>query len=57
MAARASKTLVTWSKPHPEFAGRPLDDVARAMGCAPELAAARLQPAGAVYFQMSEDDL
>ncbi len=57
MAARASKTLVTWSKPHPEFAGKALDEVARAMGCAPEQAAARLQPAGAVYFQMSEDDV
>ena len=33
MAARASKTLVTWSKAHPEFAGRTLDEVARAMGC------------------------
>jgi len=57
MAARASKTLVTWSRAHPELAGRTLDEVARLMGCTPEEAAARLQPAGAVYFQMSEDDV
>jgi N-acyl-D-amino-acid deacylase len=57
MAARASKTLVTWSKAHPELAGRTLDEIAQAMGCAAEEAAARLQPAGAVYFQMSEDDV
>ena len=57
MAARASKTLVTWSKPHPEFAGKTLDEAARAMGCTPEQAAAKLQPAGAVYFQMSEEDV
>jgi N-acyl-D-amino-acid deacylase len=57
MVARASKTLVTWSRPHPELAGRTLDEIARTMGCAPEQAAARLQPAGAVYFQMSEEDV
>ena len=57
MAARASKTLVTWSRAHPELAGKTLDEVARTMGCGAEEAAARLQPAGAVYFQMSEDDV
>ena len=57
MAERASKTLVTWSKAHPEFAGKPLDEVARAMGCSEKDAAARLQPAGAVYFMMSEEDV
>ena len=57
MAARASKTLVTWSKAHPELAGKTLDEVAQSMGCGPEQAAARLQPAGAVYFQMSEEDV
>jgi N-acyl-D-amino-acid deacylase len=57
MAARASKTLVTWSKAQPELAGRTLQEVAGLMGCAPQEAAARLQPAGAVYFQMSEEDV
>jgi len=57
MAARASKTLVTWSRAHPELAGKTLDEVAQLLGCGPEQAAARLQPAGAVYFQMSEEDV
>jgi len=57
MAERASRTLVAWSKAHPEFAGKPLDEVARAMGCSEQDAAARLQPAGAVYFMMSEEDV
>jgi N-acyl-D-amino-acid deacylase len=57
MVERAAKTLVTWSKTHPEFAGQPIDAVARAMGCSAEEAARRLQPAGAVYFMMSEEDV
>jgi N-acyl-D-amino-acid deacylase len=57
MVERAAKTLVTWSKTHPELAGRPLDEIARALGCGPEEAAHRLQPAGAVYFMMSEEDV
>jgi N-acyl-D-amino-acid deacylase len=57
MAERAAKTLVTWSKAHPELAGRPLDEIARTMGCGAEEAARRLQPAGAVYFLMSEEDV
>jgi N-acyl-D-amino-acid deacylase len=57
MAERASKTVVTWSTPHPELAGKALDEIARAMGCEPQAAAARLQPAGAVYFMMSEEDV
>jgi N-acyl-D-amino-acid deacylase len=31
-AALGSKTLVTWSKPHPEFAGQDLADIAKTMG-------------------------
>ncbi len=57
MARRAAKTLITWSKPHPEFAGQLLQDVARTMGCDEEESARRLQPAGAVYFMMSEEDV
>ena len=50
----ASKTLVTWSKPHPEFAGRDLDDIARRWGLRIEEAVAKLLPAGAIYFSMDE---
>jgi len=57
MARRASRTLVAWSKSHPDLAGKPLDEAARMMGCDAEEAVRRLQPAGAVYFMMSEDDV
>ena len=55
--ALASKVIVTWSKSRPEFAGQPLDDVARALNCSLERAAEQLMPAGAIYFMMSEDDV
>jgi N-acyl-D-amino-acid deacylase len=53
----SSKTLVTWSKAHPEVAGTPLDEVARNMGLTEEAAIEALQPAGAIYFCMDEDDV
>jgi N-acyl-D-amino-acid deacylase len=53
----ASKTLVTWSKPHPEFAGMELAEIAAKMGLGPEAAVARLLPAGAIYFSMDEADV
>jgi N-acyl-D-amino-acid deacylase len=53
----SSKTLVTWSKPHPQIAGAPLDQVARDMGLTEEAAIAALSPAGAIYFCMDEDDV
>ena len=53
----ASTTLVTWSKPHPEFAGSKLDDIAARMGLGIEETVARLLPAGAIYFSMDEADV
>jgi len=53
----AMKVLVTWSKPHPEFNGMDLDDVAKKMGLDKEQAVARLLPAGAIYFSMDEADV
>ena len=53
----ASRTLVTWSKRVPEAAGRDIADIARDWAITPEEAVARLLPAGAVYFMMSEDDV
>lgn len=53
----ASKVIVTWSKSRPEFSGQPLDEVAKKLGCSLEEAATQLQPAGAIYFMMSEDDV
>ena len=53
----ASKVLITWSKPHPEFSGMELTEVARRMGLGVEAAVARLLPAGAIYFSMDEADV
>ncbi|MCW8084927.1 N-acyl-D-amino-acid deacylase family protein [Sabulicella glaciei] len=48
---------VTWSVPHPEQAGRNLDDIARDWGMTRRATAAKLLPAGAIYFQMDEADV
>ncbi|HSD42134.1 MAG TPA: D-aminoacylase [Burkholderiales bacterium] len=56
-AAVASQTLVTWSKPHPEYAGMDIAAVAAKMGVPQEAAIERLLPAGAIYFAMDEGDV
>lgn len=56
-AAIASRTIVTWSKPHPEFNGMDLSDVAKKMGTSEAEAANRLAPAGGIYFSMEEADV
>ena len=53
----ATKVLITWSKPHPEFAGMELGDAARKMGLPEDQAVAKLLPAGAIYFSMDEADV
>jgi len=53
----ASKVLVTWSKPHPEFSGMELSEVASKMGLSQQDAVAKLLPAGAIYFAMDEKDV
>ena len=49
--------LLTWSTPHPEMAARTLADIAREWNCTQQEACDRLQPGGACYFQMREDDV
>ena len=49
--------MVTWSTPHPETAGRMLAAIAAEWGCSQQEACERLQPGGACYFQMREDDV
>lgn len=49
--------LVTWSTPHPEMAARTLADIALEWDCTQQEACERLQPGGACYFQMREDDV
>ena len=56
-AAVASKVLVTWSKPCPEFAGMDLDDIMAKTGLSRGDTIARLLPAGAIYFSMDEADV
>jgi N-acyl-D-amino-acid deacylase len=53
----ARKTLVTWSKPHPEYAGMELEDVSRKMSLSLEKTIQALLPAGAIYFSMDEADV
>ena len=48
---------ITWSVPHPELAGRMLADIAAEWNLDPQVAAERLIPAGAIYFQMDEPDV
>lgn len=54
---RCERVIITWSTPHPEFAGRELDDIAAELGISREAAAERLMPGGAIYFQMDEQDV
>jgi len=48
---------ITWSDPHPEMAGRKLATIAAQWQVSLMEAARRLQPAGAVYHGMHEDDV
>lgn len=52
-----SRVLIASSEPHPEMAGRDLDDIAREWHVAKDEAARRLQPGSAIYFLMDEDDV
>ena len=57
MVGFAARVLVTWSKARPDLAGLELTDIARRMNCSPAEAADKLQPAGAIYFVMAEEDV
>ena len=48
---------ITWSEPHPEMAGKLISRIAAEWGVTQPEAGKRLQPAGAVYHNMSEDDV
>jgi N-acyl-D-amino-acid deacylase len=53
----AMKVLITWSKAIPAANGRDLRELADEHGLDVRAMAERLQPAGAIYFAMSEDDV
>ena len=54
---QSSRVIVTWSKPHPEFSGVDLDEVAQRLGVGKAEAVEAIRPAGAVYFMLDEDDV
>ena len=49
--------MLTWSDAFPEVTGRTLADIAAEWGVDQKTACRRLQPGGACYFQMREDDV
>lgn len=51
------RITITWSMPHPEMAGKTLAQIAEAWDLPQADAARRLQPAGAIYHCMSEEDV
>jgi N-acyl-D-amino-acid deacylase len=55
--AQSSKILITWSKPHPEFSGLDLEEVARRLGMSKADAVEKIKPAGAIYFMLDEKDV
>jgi N-acyl-D-aspartate/D-glutamate deacylase len=48
---------ITWSTPHPEIGGKSLAQIAELWGVPQLEAARRLQPAGAIYHSISEEDM
>ena len=48
---------VTWSTPHPDQAGKTLASIADSWGMSQMEAARRLQPAGAIYHSIAEEDM
>ena len=53
----ASKTMITWSTPHPEFNCTDLDEAAARLGLEKDAAIEALCPAGAIYYSMDEADV
>jgi N-acyl-D-amino-acid deacylase len=54
---QSSRIIVTWSKPHPEFSGVDLDEVARRLRMSKAEAVEAIKPAGAIYFMLDEKDV
>ncbi|MHA3016313.1 D-aminoacylase [Cupriavidus necator] len=54
---QCDRILITWSAPHPEAAGRYLEDLAQEWGQTRHEVARQLVPGGAVYFIMDETDV
>ncbi len=55
--SQSTRIIITWSKPHPEFSGVDLDEVARRLGVSQAQAVEQIKPAGAIYFMLDETDV
>ncbi|WP_426114276.1 N-acyl-D-amino-acid deacylase family protein [Pseudomonas sp. DSP3-2-2] len=53
----AFRITITWSTPHPDQGGRDLQDIATEWNLSLQDTARKLQPAGAVYYGMDEQDV
>jgi N-acyl-D-amino-acid deacylase len=51
------RIMIAWSRAFPDMTGRDLSDIAAEWEVDIHEAARRLDPAGAIYFQMQEDDV
>lgn len=51
------RVTITWSTAHAEMGGKDLADIAATWGISQMEAAKRLQPAGAIYHSISEEDM
>ncbi|MFP2513241.1 N-acyl-D-amino-acid deacylase family protein [Buttiauxella agrestis] len=49
--------IITWSQPHPEVAGQSLKQIAESWGMTLVEAGKQLMPAGAIYYNMDEQDM
>lgn len=56
-ALTVERVLITWSQARPDLAGLSLDEITERLGCSRAEAVPQLQPAGAIYFTMDEDDV
>jgi N-acyl-D-amino-acid deacylase len=54
---QSSKIIITWSKPHPEFSGVDLEEVAKRLNMSRAEAVEAIKPAGAIYFMLDEKDV
>ena len=54
---RADKVLVTWSDNYPNISGEDLNDLSKKFGLSIDKTIDKLYPAGAIYFQMDDEDL
>ncbi|SFD77620.1 N-acyl-D-amino-acid deacylase family protein [Salipiger profundus] len=56
-ALSVERVLITWSQARPDLAGLSLDEITSRLGCSRAEAVPQLQPAGAIYFTMDEEDV